>query len=62
MDQPTDLRQITDIKELESLAYRQIKTLEISQRNLQMIEARIAEVSQPPAELPVDETTEKIDG
>ena len=39
-----DITKIDDIKELKSLAYDESVKLNIAQRNLQIIEARIAEL------------------
>ena len=41
-----DITKITDVKELESLAYKQIKLLNQTQANLQALEQRIAQLEQ----------------
>lgn len=39
-----DITQISDVKELKSMAYDESVKLNIAQRNLQVIEARLSEV------------------
>lgn len=48
-----DLQQITDIEKLESLAYRQVVTIEQAQANLRALQQRIAQLSEekPQAQL-----------
>ena len=41
-----DITKITDVKELESLAYKQIKLLNQTQANGQALEQRIAQLEQ----------------
>lgn len=46
MQPQTDLNQITDVQELEAMAYRQVKFLNQTQTNIQLIEQRIAQVQE----------------
>lgn len=45
----TDLADMTDLNELKALAYDCIANVEQAQKNLQMVNQRIAEVQQAPA-------------
>ncbi len=45
MNQPTDISQITDIKELKALAYDQLAAKEQAEVNLRALNQRIAELS-----------------
>jgi len=40
-----DITQITDVEKLESLCYKEIKQLHITQNNIQMLEQRIVELN-----------------
>lgn len=44
-----DLTTITDITQLEALAYQQAKALQMAQMNLQLLEKRIDELQKTPA-------------
>jgi hypothetical protein len=48
-----DITQITDVKELKSMAYDQLVIKEQADRNLQMINTRLAQLSEQ--ELPATE-------
>lgn len=47
MTDDTDISTLTDIKELKAMAYDQLAMSQQCQRNLQIIEARMAELQQP---------------
>lgn len=44
MQEQINLETITDIKELQSMAYQQIKLLNQAQNNVQVLEQRIAQL------------------
>jgi hypothetical protein len=46
--QPTDLTKIDDIDKLKAMAYEQIKLLNQTQNNIQMIEQRITQLENEP--------------
>lgn len=45
MQQPVNLNEITDLKELKAMAYDQMTNKELAERNLAAINARIAQVA-----------------
>jgi hypothetical protein len=54
--QQIDLTTIKDINELKVMAYEAIKVLTNAQQNVQMIEARIAQLQEAPKDEPKPET------
>lgn len=54
-----DISKETNKDKLQALAYQQMKLLEQTQRNLQILEARIAELDNMPAPAPAPAPTEE---
>lgn len=50
MSLQTNLNEITDVKELKSMAYDQLAAKEVAESNLQAINQRLAQVAQEEAE------------